>query len=66
MTLLDKHLRSVTVTVAARDNDDATTGASSRTVFDGEMPCFRRVTPVKVVYASFASELATNFCAIVT
>lgn len=58
---LGSHSRSVTATVTARVKDGPA-GTSSRTVFDGEMPCFIRVTPVKVVYASLASEVATSFC----
>lgn len=52
--------RDVMATVAARLRPLGS--ESSRRTPDGEIPCFIRVTPVNVVYASLASVVATSFC----
>lgn len=56
-------VRDVTDTVAARARPEAVGAVdpSSRTTPEGDIPCLRRVTPVKVVYVSLLSEVATNF-----
>lgn len=54
------NVREVTATVAARVRLFEGSVSSRRTPC-GDIPCFMRVTPVNVVYASDSSEAATSF-----